>query len=266
MMYFEMRDNPLYKKQHPIGSLKIIDSGYISAPYGWRHKKQFLEHCELIYVTEGVLYLNISGNETTITCGDLIILKPYFTLQGSKASEETVSFYWATFSTDQLDIINPLTKVKSVTGNSQLNMLLDLLCDTFRHPEQQKLQESLLLSMLNFEDIHSQPELHHSKIEKKVQNYLDTHLSEPLTAGKIADALHYHQDYLCRALFKETGVTLKAYINRKKMDAACMLLRTSSYSINEIGNMVGYEDSNLFTKFFEYHMGTTPSSYRNGGF
>jgi len=59
-----------------------------------------------------------------------------------------------------------------------------------------------------------------------------------------------------------TGVTPHQYILSLQMKKAALLLQETSYPISEVGLMVGFNDSNYFSKSFKKHFGKTPKSYQ----
>ena len=57
-------------------------------------------------------------------------------------------------------------------------------------------------------------------------------------------------------------MTPKQYIVSLRMTNAQLLLESSSYTIQEIADIVGYGDALYFGRLFKREMGMTPSQYR----
>jgi len=57
-------------------------------------------------------------------------------------------------------------------------------------------------------------------------------------------------------------MTPYAYIQKERMNHAMFLMETSSASILDIAEMVGFTDQNNFTKQFKQFMGMTLTQYR----
>ena len=55
---------------------------------------------------------------------------------------------------------------------------------------------------------------------------------------------------------------MKAYINEERTKRIKGLLLTTSYPIKQIASMSGFDDYKEFLKFFRYHEGLSPSSFR----
>ena len=263
MIYFELRRNNMYAKKHTFNSLQVIDAGLIEVNGGWRHKRRFLEHYELLFVTKGTIYIWVSGQAVALSKGQLLILAPYQMLDGSDTSREEVSFFWVDFFTDMSDLLSVCAR--TVFQRERIVTLLKMLLEALPAKNvNSDIPASILLIVLNIVKSDCVGETRLKTILQKTLAFVETHLSDPLTATSVAKALHYNKDYICRVLFKSTGMTLKQYINCRKLELSRTLLRTSAYSIEEIAGLLGFEDSNLFTKFFTYHQKVSPTAYRSG--
>ena len=60
------------------------------------------------------------------------------------------------------------------------------------------------------------------------------------------------------------GKTPYEIINERKIKAAKELLGNSSYTINEIADILGYNDASYFSKVFKKTVGVSPLRYRSG--
>ena len=64
-------------------------------------------------------------------------------------------------------------------------------------------------------------------------------------------------------IFKETyGTTINSYLISKRITGAKQLLRFTDKTVDEIGNAVGMEDANYFSRMFRKVEGISPSEYR----
>ena len=69
---------------------------------------------------------------------------------------------------------------------------------------------------------------------------------------------------VCRLHFKElTGYSPVKYINRIKIEKACVLLECSDFSISLISDFLHFYSVSYFYKVFKAHKGVTPIDYRN---
>lgn len=263
-MLMHRTENPhRYNKKQETCSISFEDCGFIDSPSGFLHKKRFIDQFELLYVIKGALYIGLDGRPVTLRKNDLIILPPYKTLEGTRPSQQPTGFYYVNFTTD-----NPknfgVRAGRVQTCHSPV--LIDRLEDLHR-------QKSSLFVPDYVRDAHLLLLLHEAgrtgggdtgggEIASMVRQYVADHIAQPLTADLLSSELMYNKDYLCRIVKKHFGVSLKDYIIRQKLELSKKLLVTSNYSVKEIAGLVGYQDPNLFTKFFKYHTRQSPGDYR----
>lgn len=88
-------------------------------------------------------------------------------------------------------------------------------------------------------------------------------LSENIDVESLANMACMSKDHFIRTFKKQTGDTPIAYITKKKMEAAELLLITSEESIKNVAMKLGYDDCPYFNKIFKKHSGITPQQYRD---
>lgn len=101
-----------------------------------------------------------------------------------------------------------------------------------------------------------------SKLVTDVANYIQNHLSEPITAEDIAKELYLSRPYLSRKFIAETGESLTDFILKEKISEAKRLLRYSDKSLTAIGNFLGFSSQGHFSRVFKRYTGLTPGEYR----
>lgn len=97
----------------------------------------------------------------------------------------------------------------------------------------------------------------------KVQEWLESRYSQPLSATEAARTVHMSPRNLRRRFLEATGRTLVAYLTEVRLARARELLRSSTEAVSQIARRVGYEDASTFTALFKAHHGQTPSTYRH---
>lgn len=101
-----------------------------------------------------------------------------------------------------------------------------------------------------------------SKLQTDVLNYIRRHLSEPVTAEAIAEALFMSRSYLSRRFKQETGESLIDFILKEKTEEAKRLLRYSDKPVTAIGAYLGFSSPGHLCRVFKKYAGYTPSEYR----
>ena len=94
--------------------------------------------------------------------------------------------------------------------------------------------------------------------------YIETHVSEPLSLTALAELIHYNPSYLSRIFKERMGINLNDYILQARMRKACVLLRESGDKIADVARKVGIRDARHFAKLFQRYVGVTPRAYREG--
>ena len=79
----------------------------------------------------------------------------------------------------------------------------------------------------------------------------------------LAEELNMSQATLYRRIKQSTDFSLVELIRGVRLKRAAELLRTKQYSVQEVGELVGYNDIPTFRKHFVDFYGTTPSTFNN---
>ena len=93
-----------------------------------------------------------------------------------------------------------------------------------------------------------------------IANYSDSNFA----LDEAIHAMPFHYDYLRKLFKKEMGMTPLEYMTQLRMKKAEMMLTamwSSDYSVAEIGQLCGFEDSLYFSRVFKKHFGCAPSTF-----
>lgn len=93
--------------------------------------------------------------------------------------------------------------------------------------------------------------------------YIENHLTKPLTNTEVARTVSCNPDYLSRLFKKETGLTLNHYILEQKCRTARYMLENSSASCTDIASFLGFSSCSHFIARFKASTGMTPEEYRH---
>lgn len=102
-----------------------------------------------------------------------------------------------------------------------------------------------------------------SKLTIDVANYIQHHLSEPITVEDIAKELYLSRPYLSRKFIEETGMSLTDFILKEKTEEAKRLLRYTDKSLTAISNYLGFSSQSHFSRVFKKYASCTPGEYRD---
>jgi YSIRK-targeted surface antigen transcriptional regulator len=135
-------------------------------------------------------------------------------------------------------------------------------CELLNHPDQiMNLQYHMILEYAQKVErirLGKRP----GKLAVDVANYIQHHLSEPITAEDIAKDLYLSRPYLSRKFIQETGESLSDFILKEKTEEAKRLLRYSDKSLTAISNYLGFSSQSHFSRVFKKYASCTPGEYR----
>ena len=94
--------------------------------------------------------------------------------------------------------------------------------------------------------------------------YIDNHLSEHLTMGKLAKTLYISEERFGHLFREGIGQPPLQYINTIRLQKAVFLLKTGEYTVTEVATAVGFCDYNHFGRLFRKRYGYTPNQVRLG--
>ena len=97
----------------------------------------------------------------------------------------------------------------------------------------------------------------------KAIEYIYNHLNERFSVADIAEHLGLSTQYLSKLFHKETGMTFSRYITKKRVEAACQMLKYSEYEAADIGNYLMFSSHSHFIQRFKEETGFTPKQYRD---
>ncbi|WP_309118868.1 AraC family transcriptional regulator [Paenibacillus sp.] len=101
------------------------------------------------------------------------------------------------------------------------------------------------------------------RVAERIEAYIKRHYAEDVTNGTLAEALHFHPNYLLRCMKETFGCTPLAYLQRYRIEQAKLLLATTDLRIAEVAERVGYAYAPYFTNNFKRETGETPIRFRS---
>lgn len=262
-------------------------TGKFKAPSdNWKHGHFYLAEYELIVMTEGTLYLEYHGDRFTVKSGEYLLLPPCNSWrQGFRKAY--CSFYWLHFRTEQtfLPLIvspeNPLPEAEEdsyftipqqghIPKSEKVVILMKQLQDLVKSNYPTNAVDALATAIVT--ELYGQltlmspvvsPTPSQKQIYQDIIDYIHMNLSKNIRISDIATTFGYNEKYISHRFSEITGVPLKQYILRQKIDMANFMLTDSNKSISEISKSLGFPDSHNFARTYKKLTGLSPSEYRN---
>jgi two-component system response regulator YesN len=95
-----------------------------------------------------------------------------------------------------------------------------------------------------------------------IKEYVAVHYNSNITLADLSARFFINPYYLSQLFKEKTGDTYLSYVMGIRIKKAKELLEETDLKIYEICQMVGYADTNHFSKLFERMNGCTPTEYR----
>ena len=95
--------------------------------------------------------------------------------------------------------------------------------------------------------------------------YALNYIRENFATAKVSDVAHnigIHRSYLTSIFRKKLGISPQEYMMRVKLERARLLLLNSNAPVQEVSQMVGYENPLTFSKCFKNRYGMSPRAFR----
>lgn len=100
------------------------------------------------------------------------------------------------------------------------------------------------------------------KITPEILQYIEDNCYEKFSISDLAKKSFYNPSYFSR-VFKECfGMTITEYIQKRRVEEAIRLLKSTDMSVEKIAHSVGYNDKKQFYKSFNEITGVSPGKFR----
>lgn len=237
---------------------------------------------EILYVIDGnrkIVFEN--GKEYTLNQSSIALVQPgvmYKTLSASPKKQSKIiviasqlfveelcrAFSREMFSCFDYGVINMDADTRQIV-NTNLNQL------RARYNSKNSFSDDHKIHFLNIVYALSQ----YMKKEDKTQNdipknvdvvyevkkYINVNFTQKLSLSELAKMFSVSEGHLSRTFKKKTGTTISQYITTLRLTSARRLLESSSMSVRDIAENVGFSSLNHFDKIFKKDHGFTPSEY-----
>jgi AraC-like DNA-binding protein len=115
---------------------------------------------------------------------------------------------------------------------------------------------SLIYATLNEEE-------ESTDIIKKIKRYIKFNYMNDISVIQLSEYFGFERSYFYRMFKKHSGISVKEYILKTRMEQAKLLLNRG-YSVGNTAYAVGYNDQSNFSKAFKKYYGRSPKDKNNG--
>ena len=228
---------------------------------------------EIFFVANGSGNFLFRNDIHPIKAGDLIIIPPY--LEHTEQSIPGMPLEYYVLAIDGIAF-----QTKETAPSAQIFCNFDtrrLIAYLFaqmyyenKHGREsseqicQRLLEILILRIMRTRNVVPVPltTVRMTKECAQIKEYLDTNYAEHITLETLTSLTHMNKYYMAHSFTKFTGMSPIQYLNQRRLETACQLLRDTDYSISDISSQTGFSSQSYFTQIFRKFYGITPVKYR----
>lgn len=247
--------------------------------------------CEIMYVNEGALSLNVEGQDVRVGRKQFIWLDAtvFHHLLRFDASMGLCSIMNIEYQYELLDRRSPTTRGMYESSEAFRYMLdhpvpylvltdaddaiyglikqIILLADS-AHAQAERLcsflcaQVDLLLARRRLLSLETASAPIHNQYVAAALDLIGECCTEPVTIQQMADKLHIHPTHLHRLFKEHMGMTLGDYIHHVRIKKAQELLVNTKETLLDISTCVGIGSQQYFVQLFKRIVGMSPTEYR----
>lgn len=251
---------------------------------GWMQPVEDDDDFMLLLVGKGILPISVDSHQMRIGPGGVVLIPPqahvegtayitdqltYFGVRfalrdwrrsdsdarilpdGQETDHFVLPLYEADINTDRMTVMmNQLRDIHSAHESGR-----SMYCDCFIAA---LLMEFAFQSRKEGEDAES---LDHVVLQR-VSEWIQANAFADISVTDIAEQFHYSPGWLSTVYKQEFGVGINAQIADIRIKRAEELLMSTSMSVAQVAETVGFNDAKYFMRVFKQRTGLTPTRYR----
>lgn len=235
--------------------LNPLAAGSESCDHRQRFGPAYRKYTLLHYVLAGHGTFQARGGTYPVGPGQAFLILPDEETTYFADPQDPWHYCWLGFDGELAKDFAQLPPVFSIPEN--------LIRKIFLYGDGSALQEYRMASamLLLYCELFSQRSPRNDHV-RRVQNYIQTSYTLPLTVEKIASRMNLDRRYLSSLFKKKTGYTIQEYIIQVRLNEAAHYLE-HGFSVQEAAHRCGYEDVSNFSKMFKKKYGQSPAAWRN---
>lgn len=258
-----------------VSSLHITDIGYYPhAESHFRERLKPISEYVLIYCMDGEGWFKLEEQEYKVRANQFFILPPNRPHTYGADKDNPWTIYWIHFTGSHAAIYSENSQVPMDIRpalNSRISERQHVFEEIFSTLERSTELESLryassllhyYLASMRYLRLYRPEATTSPSLIDAVKHYMQENIERHLTLEQIAQYTGYSPSHFSSLFRKATGESPLAYLNRLKIEHACLLLKTTDMRINQICHKVGISDNYYFSRLFKQHTGISPKQFR----
>lgn len=269
-----MSNQKFYSENIPLPEVPSRLLYISSAKYGndWMSCPHSHFFTEIFYIKSGSGHIRIEGETIPVQANSLILIGAQ--VQHTEFSDASAPLDYYVLGVEGLKINTDRSVEYSVVTSSSNassirqcfeNILLEMQQKKEGYAEICQHHLAILILLICRKD-HVSYELiepqNSSRECHKAKRYIETNYQEKITLNRLSEICNLTKYYLSHKFSELYGKSPIAYLTEVRITAAKDLLKTTSYSIEEISHAAGFSSSSYFSQAFQKTCQMSPQQYR----
>lgn len=217
---------------------------------------------ETIYVINGTFTLEFENQTVNLSSNQAIIIRPQTKHRMTCCNNASILYIGCSYIYLGKFIPFPKQHSEEISNSSALKLLKNI---AEKHREDISLENSshflipldfYWCSLVKKENLTENFDI----MMERIKEYLALHPNEQISVPKVAEKFYLSPHYLGNKFCKYTGMSIKQYHLRLRMEQALYLIKSSSMSLSEISDKLGFNTLQYFSSCFKAHFGISPSA------
>ena len=258
----------------------FIVCGKLLSMDGFLHSRRVLDENVLILVTEGCLHVSAGESRFSVSAGEFVMLRAGEEHFGWRKSSGRIEYMWVHFRLDFHAVFRgaadgadshlyavPECGGGAFTGRASLlfNQLLDFYMEESFSIAECSFSLGVLLMEISRRCSGSGQTALHPAVYSAC-SWIRANYPRSFSVSELAREVALQPAYLSTLFRRQTGLPIKQYTMRIRLEAAKRLLACRGLSVKEVSFSCGFDDEKYFMKIFREHEGMTPGMYRSAFF
>lgn len=232
---------------------------------------------QIIYVASGIAHFHFDSpdNDAIVPAGNIVLYRPKELQKYEYYGIDKTEVYWIHFTgSDVKNILKSYgfsedRKIYNVGTDLEYQRIFkQIILELQRCQENYEEMLAILLKnlLILFGRKFSREQVSKNEfLDKEMDDavmYFNENYNHDINIEKYAESRGMSISWFIRSFRKHTGQTPMQYIVSLRINNAQVLLESTSYTISEISEIVGYENQLYFSRLFHKQKGCSPSQYR----
>lgn len=257
-------------------SISVNSAGYYdfkTKDVGSLLRSKGREDYQIIYIAKGKGYFTFDKEEIVVDEGNIVLYKPNMRQQYRYDSKDQSRIYWIHFTGNNiekyLDELNFKEELIYKVGftNEVTNLWENIIAEIqVRRMYYEELTEGMLMQLLAGLSRNIYEEKHnilttHKNIQKVIED-MHRNCNHAMTINEYAKLYNMSVCWFINNFKALTGMTPRQYMIHIKINKAKALLNDSQLNVNEVADIVGFQNAFYFSRAFKKMTGVSPKEWK----